>query len=141
MSNADIFARYEEIDTQMQEVDRVDSIIDAAVAEPFVLPDDFDPVLPSEEEEKISKTCQALEDEMNGRGFAIQLDKGIPLKVRYLYVQHVALVTQGLEMPGKWLNVFNGCGGWCEGCFQGAWCSLSDVIENEDVAGTEDSLK
>jgi len=135
MNGIDMLVGCAEIEMHMKEMEKIDEAIDAFQIEDFSLPADFDPDPGSEEEADISRNCEALENEMKSRGFAVDLNGRTPLRVRYLYVQHVALVTEGLKMPGKWQSVFNGCTGWCEECFQGAWCSVRE--ENEKEADDE----
>ncbi len=124
----------------MKESDAIDDIIDQRVEEmgDFCLPSTFDSHLPPEEVERTQQQCDALEQHLAGRGFDVELDRATPLKVRALYGQYLALVTEGLSTPGDMRMVFNGCGGWCEECFQGPWCSVRAEVEAEDDEEDDD---
>ena len=101
------FAR--KMDAAIGSMDSVDDVIDAREKEigEFRLPQDFDPVLTEEDEKVLLEKCEALEDELEARGFIIELDKNAPLKAIYLYVQRVDILTKGIEMSGKWNTIFN----------------------------------
>ncbi len=132
---ADGYDEFErEMDAAISEMDQIDDVIDKREKEmeDFHLPKDFVPHLTSENEDKIIERCNAMQEEMLMRGFAVELDENTPLKVFYLYLQYVALITEGLEMPGNWISTF-GCKYWCKDCFQREWCTLREDIEMEEM--------
>ncbi len=127
------YAEFErEMDEAMDEMDRISTIIDQREKEmgEFSLPKEFDPKLAPEDEKKIEQRSGAMQDEMAMRGFVIDLDESAPLKVLYLYLKYIALVTEGLKMPGTWISSF-GCRYWCEDCFQREWCNLKEGFEGK----------
>ena len=122
---------YEGIDRCMKEIDRIDDIIRVRERKPFGLPEDFSPELNEEEEKRILRICDALENGLASRGFVFNLEKDLPIKAYYLYVEHIAFITEGLRMPGGYVSTYTGCGGWCEGCFQKPWCRTR--LERDDI--------
>ena len=128
------YAEFERtMDEAIDEADRIDRIIDQREKEmgEFYLPEEFDLQLTPEDESKMKERCEAIQSEMTIRGFVVNLDERAPLKALYLYLQHIALITEGLQMPGTWFSNF-GCKHWCEDCFQKEWCSLKKELEGED---------
>jgi len=133
----DVFSGYaefeREMDEAMDEMDRINAIIDQREKEigEFSLPKEFDPKLAPEDEKKIEQRGRAMQDEMAIRGFAVCLDEGAPLKAFYLYLKYMALITEGLKMPGTWFSNYSGCKYWCEDCFQKEWCNLKEGFEGK----------
>ena len=123
---------YQDIVASMKEVDRIDDVIEERESEKkFFLPNDFDPAMDPDDEINISRLCEDIHGELSNRGFHVELDERTPLKAGYLFLQHVALLTEGLKLLESHNITFNGCGAWCEECFQRGWCSVREEIEKE----------
>ena len=133
MKEQDVMSEYRRMEQREKAVEKIDRVIEEREGKGFCLSADFDPAISSEEEASMSNGCEALHRELVTRGFDVFLDEGVPLKVVYLYMQHVALIAEGLRLPEGERIVFNGCGGWCEGCFQSPWCSIKEEMDREEA--------
>lgn len=130
---SEMMSDYLEIEATMKESERVADIVHERGADGFQLPPDFDPAVGGKEGEAMRERFDVLEGELLCRGFEVQLDKNAPLAARYLYAQHIALVTEGLRMPGSLKMVLDGCAVWCDDCFQHSWCSVRKELDEEEA--------
>jgi hypothetical protein len=132
MKKQDLMSAYHESERNQKAVAAIDRIIEQREGKGFSLPAGFDPYLSPEAEAVAATRCEAQLRELCERGFLVLLDEGVPLKAAALYLEHVARVTEALFMPSGESIVFNGCGGWCEGCFQSPWCRIKEEIDREE---------
>ena len=72
------------------------------------------------EEHEIEAALESLESALDQAGFGLSLNEGIPGRLMYAFLYESLGETVELD-GGGWF--FDGCSGYCPGCFQRPWCS------------------
>lgn len=76
-------------------------------------------------EEEIEAAVEGLTNALQQAGFGISLNEGIPARLVYSYLYESLGETVELD-GGGWM--FDGCSGYCPGCFQRPWCDSGQSL-------------
>ncbi len=88
-------------------------------------------------EDEMEAELDKLLNAVNQAGYGISLNEGIPARVVYCNVME--WIGEKLELDGPFGGgwTFDGCSGWCPGCFQRPWCEFgnSSCWREDEEAG------
>lgn len=89
------------------------------------LPEEIKLRKPTEiDDDAIELETERLAELLNRAGCGIALNDDIPTRLVYSYLYEVLHDTFEVFEPGGGGLVFDGCSGYCPGCFQRPWCEF-----------------
>jgi hypothetical protein len=102
------------------------------------LPEEISLRKPAEiDDDEIEKAIEQLIESLEKAGCGASLYDDIPARLVYTYLYEVLHETIEVFEPGGGFWFFDGCSGYCPGCFQRPWCEFgqSSCWNEDEQAG------